>query len=385
MRVAVVVRTLKIGGMEKVAVSLADAFAEEGYDTHLIYFKDRDNVFKPDEKVTLHHFNLDRLMQLSIVGLLWEGIARLLNLLFRKSYFVWKGLLTSLLFRLKLQQLEKKTGNFDLIIVRGQGTFELIWNMNDKRVVQVCENVLYSDPNGSRLHAWYSSLIYAHKNIACVSHVVEKSYRKMQLDYRISNPVVKTVTNPIDIAGSQKLSEAYIPNIDGPYIVNVGRIVPIKNIPLLIDAYVYARKELGLTHKLVIVGDGSDKKAVEKKIKQLKLTDEIVLTGFLSNPYPWMKHADLFVLSSISEGLGMVLLEAIACGTKVVSTDCDGVRDVMKGELSQNLALQEVEDLARKIVGALDNDTIAYKKYLDDFMPEIIVQKYIQTYVESEG
>ena len=50
-----------------------------------------------------------------------------------------------------------------------------------------------------------------------------------------------------------------------------------------------------------------------------------------------MKEADLFVLSSISEGLGMVLLEAIVCGTKVVSTDCDGVRDVMKGDLAGNL------------------------------------------------
>ncbi|MBU1642942.1 glycosyltransferase [bacterium] len=352
MRVAVVVRTLKIGGMEKVAVSLADAFAQSGHESHLIYFKDRDNVFEPDPKVTLHHFNLDLLMQMTIIGLLWELVARIINIVMRKSYFIWKGLFTSLLFKFKLHGVEKKSGKFDLIIIRGQGTFEMLWPLKDRRIVQVCENVLYSDAERRTLNAFYLSLIYDRKNIACVSNIVEKSYREMQKKYMLSNPSVKTITNPIDPAETKRLSNAYTPEIDQPYIVSVGRIVPIKNIPLLIDAYAYAVKTFGLKHKLVIVGDGSDKAKVIAKIAQLKLEKNVVLTGFLSNPYPWMKEADLFVLSSKSEGLGMVLLEAIACGTKVVSTDCDGVRDVMKGDLAGNLAKQEAKDLAGKIVSA---------------------------------
>jgi glycosyltransferase involved in cell wall biosynthesis len=383
MRVAVVVRTLKIGGMEKVAVSLADAFAQSGHESHLIYFKDRDNVFEPDPKVTLHHFNLDLLMQMTVIGLVWELVARIFNIVLRKSYFIWKGLFTSLLFKLKLQSVEKKTGKFDLIIIRGQGTFEMLWPLKDRRIVQVCENVVYSDAKRRTLNAFYMSLIYNQKNIACVSHIVEKSYSEMQKKYRLSNPSVMTVTNPIDPAETKRLSDAYIPEMDQPYIVSVGRIVPIKNIPLLIDAYVYAVKTFGLKHKLVIVGDGSDKTKVRAKIAQLKLEENVVLTGFLSNPYPWMKEADLFVLSSKSEGLGMVLLEAIACGTKVVSTDCDGVRDVMKGELARNLAKQEAKDLAEKIVSALDDNSIDYAKYLKDFMPQTIVEKFIETYAEK--
>lgn len=384
MRVAVVVRTLKIGGMEKVAVALADAFAEKGHESHLIYFKDRDNVFTPDPKVALHHFNLDYLMQISIIGLVWELVARMINFVLRKSYFVWKGLFISYLFKFKLHRLEKRVGKFDLIIIRGQGTFELLWALNDKRIVQVCENILEYNTQRGTLHEFYMSLIYNKKNIACVSHVVEKTYCEMQENYALSNPSVKTITNPIDALKTKKLSEAYSPDIDGEYIVSVGRVVPIKNIPLLIDAYVYAKKELGLKKKLVIVGDGSDRSVVEDKITLLQLQDDVIMTGFLSNPYPWMKGADLFVLSSISEGLGMVLLEAIACGTKVVSTDCDGVRDVMKGDLSQNLAKQEPVDLAEKIVAALENNSIDYAKHLDRFTPGKIVDSYIATYTNED-
>jgi glycosyltransferase involved in cell wall biosynthesis len=383
MRVAVVVRTLKIGGMEKVAVSLADAFAQCGHESHLIYFKDRDNVFVPDPKVTLHHFNLDLLMQMTIIGLLWELVARIINIVFRKSYFIWKGLFTSFLFRFMLHRVEKKAGKFDLIILRGQGTFEMLWFLRDRRIVQVCENVLYSDAERTTPHAFYMSLIYNQKNIVCVSHIVEKSYREMQKKYTLSNPSVKTITNPIDPVETKRLSNAYTPGIDQPYIVSVGRIVPIKNIPLLIDAYAYAIKVFGLKHKLVIVGDGSDKAKVEEKIRRMGMQEKVLLTGFLKNPYPWMKEADLFVLSSISEGLGMVLLEAIVCGTKVVSTDCDGVRDVMKGDLAGNLAKQEAKDLADKIVSALDDNSIDYGKYLADFMPETIVEKYIESYSQK--
>jgi len=380
MRVAVVVRTLKIGGMEKVAVSLADAFAESGHESHLIYFKDRNNVFEPNSNVALHQFDLDKTLHYSGIGLLYEGFARLMNVIVRKSYFVYKGLATASIFKHRLSQLEKRVGDFDLVIVRGQGTFEMLWPIQDTRMVQVCENVVYSEPLKFSLHKLYTSLIYRQKNVACVSYVVEESFKKMQEDYGVDNPKVVTITNPIDSVETKVLSEAYQPEIKGPYIVNVGRIVPIKNIPLLVDAFHYARVELGLKHKLVIVGDGSDRKKVEQQVFALGLQDEVHFTGFISNPYPWMKEADLYVLSSISEGLGMVLLEAIASGTKVVSTDCDGVRDVMKGELLRNLAKQDVHDLAAKMMSALEDNSIDYKKYLSDFEPKVIVQKYIKNF-----
>ena len=380
MRVAIVVRTLKIGGMEKVAVSLADAFAESGHEAHLIYFKDRNNVFKPNADVSLHQFDLDKTLHYSGIGLIYDVVARLLNFMIRKSYFVWKGLASAAIFKHKLATLEKEVGTFDLIIIRGQGTFEMLWPIKDSRMVQVCENIVDSEDAGFSLHRLYSRLIYSGKNIACVSSIVEDTFKKMQEIYSVSNPKVVTITNPLNSSETKALAAAYEPEIKVPYIVTVGRIVPIKNISLLVDAFFYARENLGLRHQLVIVGDGSDRKNVEEKVLQLGLKDEVHFTGFVSNPFPWMKHADLYVLSSVSEGLGMVLLEAIASGTKVVSTDCDGVRDVMKGALRNNLAKQNVEDLAKKMMHILEDESIVYEDYLSDFEPRTIVEKYIENF-----
>lgn len=72
MRVAIIVRSLKIGGMERVAISLAEAFAINGHEAHLIYFKNKKNPLTPSKIVKLHQFKLDRLMLLTGVGLIWE-------------------------------------------------------------------------------------------------------------------------------------------------------------------------------------------------------------------------------------------------------------------------------------------------------------------------
>jgi len=65
LRVAVVVRSLKIGGMERVAVNLAEAFADAGDESHLIYFKEKKRAFTPKKSVFFHHFDLDRTLNLT--------------------------------------------------------------------------------------------------------------------------------------------------------------------------------------------------------------------------------------------------------------------------------------------------------------------------------
>lgn len=88
MKVLIVVRTLKIGGMERVAVNLADAFAEQGHESHLMYFKPRPPQLAPNnEQVNVHHFALSHAMWASGVGGGIEIAARLFNSVLRKSYF----------------------------------------------------------------------------------------------------------------------------------------------------------------------------------------------------------------------------------------------------------------------------------------------------------
>lgn len=109
-------------------------------------------------------------------------------------------------------------------------------------------------------------------------------------------------------------------------------------------------------YKLVCLS--SSVKKLKKLGKKYNLTDRLALPGFQSNPYVWMRNADVVVLSSDFEGLSMVLLEAIISGSKIVSTDCPhGPSEILQGELSTFLVQPgDSTALAAKMNLAISSD-----------------------------
>ncbi|MEA3407265.1 MAG: glycosyltransferase [Chloroflexota bacterium] len=105
-----------------------------------------------------------------------------------------------------------------------------------------------------------------------------------------------------------------------PVILGCGRLTNQKGFAYLIKAV--ARIQDQIPARLVILGKGPLQAALNRLIHSLGLTDRIQLLGFQPNPYKFMARADLFVLSSLWEGLGLALIEAMACGAPVISTDC---------------------------------------------------------------
>ncbi|MEA2073637.1 MAG: glycosyltransferase, partial [Campylobacterota bacterium] len=324
MRVAIVVRSLKIGGMERVAISLAEAFRDNQHKAHLIYFKNKKNTLSPSDDVKVHHFKLDKLMLMSGVGFFWEIFFRIFNIFLRKSYPLFKGFFTSQIFKYKFSKLEKEYGRFDLIIVRGQGTLEMIYQNSDERIVMVSENVFSYATMNRYIKSFQIKSLYENRNIVGVSSGVTKNLQELQKNEKFKTKAIVKITNPIDIQNTDYLANMYVPDFDEPFILSVGRVVPAKNIPMLIEAYHQAKINYNIKHKLVIVGDGSDMPLVKRRVEELSLEPHVHFTGQLTNPFPWMKKADLFILSSKFEGLGMVLLESIACSTKVIATKSRG-------------------------------------------------------------
>jgi len=106
----------------------------------------------------------------------------------------------------------------------------------------------------------------------------------------------------------------------GPKIMACGRLCKQKGFQYLLEAMVYIRRIVPAT--LWIVGEGSERGFLQEKIRQLDLENCVYLLGFKTNPFKYMAAADVFVLSSLTEGFGNVLVEAMACGVPVVSTDC---------------------------------------------------------------
>ncbi len=171
---------------------------------------------------------------------------------------------------------------------------------------------------------------------------------------------VITISNPIDRSFvDEKLKEG------NPYpieeqntlkYVAVGRFHPAKGFDILLKAF-HLVKEIQPEAKLYIVGryeDNEHYRKVMKLIDEYGLQDSVVLTGFQSNPYIYMQHADCFVLSSRNEGLPNVMVEAMYCGTPVAAFKCIPVieRIVEEGKTGFLAEKENVEGLAQAMLRA---------------------------------
>lgn len=138
--------------------------------------------------------------------------------------------------------------------------------------------------------------------------------------------MVKTIYNPIDF---ELLDVMLREQVDHPWlvaerdykiVVAVGRLVSQKNFSVLIKAF--SKLPSDLNSKLIIIGEGEERRKLESLINDLGLDDRVDLIGYRKNVHPFVSKADLFVLSSNFEGLPNALIEAIAVGTPAVSTNC---------------------------------------------------------------
>lgn len=138
--------------------------------------------------------------------------------------------------------------------------------------------------------------------------------------FGVRDAKVRVIYNPIDAAQiCAKASEAPGIRLPKPYILGMGRLVPNKNFRLLIESYSLS----GISENLVILGEGSERSELQALISKLGLSERVLLPGYVQNPYPVVRAANLFVSSSNAEGFPNALIEAMALGCPVVATDCD--------------------------------------------------------------
>lgn len=140
-----------------------------------------------------------------------------------------------------------------------------------------------------------------------------------------------------------------------PVILGVGRLSSEKDFSVLIRAFAKVRAQLPC--RLVILGEGELRAELEALVVQLGLIDEVQLYGFVENPFAWMSKVSLFVLSSNCEGLPNALIQAMACGTPVVSTDCpSGPMEILEGgKWGALVPVGDVETMANAMLNALQS------------------------------
>ncbi|WP_189089773.1 glycosyltransferase [Deinococcus ruber] len=173
-------------------------------------------------------------------------------------------------------------------------------------------------------HRWLSRWLYRRlPRLVFVSHGTKQTLRRLQL---LNEAQLSVVYNPVDVARVQLKQYDALPEWASfmhrhPTIVAVGRLVRQKGFDVLIRAHA-ALRQRGSAQHLLIVGEGHLRRSLEMLAAELGVSDSVHLPGHVQNPYPLMRHAAVFALSSNWEGFGGVVVEAMACGTPVVATDC---------------------------------------------------------------
>lgn len=184
---------------------------------------------------------------------------------------------------------------------------------------------IYPDKDQCQVECW--ALGNSARNAAKVILPSQGCRMDLIRSFRVEGEKIDVVNNSINIAQVRRLSQAPFSNCgisrDAQVFrfVSVGRLSSEKNHSLLIHACSILNKR-NCNFEVILVGAGPLENEIPNLINDQNLTDKVKMTGYLSNPYPLIASSDALVLTSNFEAFGVVLLEAMVCGTPIISTNC---------------------------------------------------------------
>lgn len=277
------------GGAGHYLVTLAEGLKDAGAKVHLIICKKESIDFSVPAGVTLH-----TLSQKST-----KALAKAL-----KS---------------KLHDI----GKVDLVLSNSTPSNKILSRLslpNTYHVVHSAETKNYHGPLAGLKRWWRRRTyrrLYSRKHLITVSKGLE---RYITEDLKAKPLSIRTIYNPFDFKKIRSMADKPTESIPNePYIIHVGRFdLRSKRHDILLRAY----KRSEISQKLILLGEGPDRKKIFDIIESLDLQNRVILPGFSANPYAWIKRADLCVLSSDFEGFPRTLVEAAILQKPIVSTDC---------------------------------------------------------------
>jgi len=246
---------------------------------------------------------------------------------------------------------------------------------------------------GARIKGWFLRRLYPRADL--VTAISSGIARELMTVYGLPESKVRVIHNPVDLTRVRTMGDMTLEHpwyqLGLPVLVSVGRLNPEKGFAHLIRAFSTVRRRL--TCKLVILGEGSRRRELERLITELDLGDDVALPGFQDNPYNYVRNATAFALSSLYEGFGNVLVEALALGVPVVSTRCpvgpeeiitDGVTGLLvspadEGALAQAMLRVLTDDQLRSELSANGPGRAA------DFAVGRIVSQYESVFEQLPG
>ncbi len=322
------------GGAEKITITLAEGFIEQGYEAHIIIFESGVNYRLPRD-IKLHSVEKQSNER--------KGPNR-----FKKAAAAVDNILAD---------IQKRT---EIIGVISNLTYtdRVLHYSKFPRILFCIHNhpSQYWDISGNffrrinRLRKLRA--LYRQKHLVCVSKGVEENLKSLGVKPRS----LRTIYNPFDISLINQLAQETprIP-LDFDYVICVGSFKSQKRHDRLLKVY----SQANIPAKLLLLGQGSPSQeaALRRLAKQYGVEDKVIFHGFEENPYPYISRAKALLLSSDYEGLPTVIIESLICGTPVVSTNCpSGPNEILTGDQKRFLVpVDDTELFSKKIHEVLES------------------------------
>jgi glycosyltransferase involved in cell wall biosynthesis len=347
--VLLVINCLQGGGAERVVLTLGQGFYELGYEVHVLRFKPlveyglSPNLyyhvlkFKP-YKLIPGSQRRDKIFARAVDRYISQNIGQ-------------PDLILSNLDRADSILSNSKLPNITYII---HNTVSLLYNFNKNHDAEQLKKRMVE--------------IYAKHPCVCVSEGAKKDFIN---SFGHITPTT-TIHNPIDRDSIQKQADAFVPEYQN-YIIHVGSFKDAKRHDVLVKAY--SRTDQSMP--LLLLGRGKHKSEIEQLVTELKLENKVVFLGFRENPFPYIKHAQLKVLTSDWEGFALVIAEALVLGTPVISTNCPSGPSELLPE-SNLMPVGDIDAIAEKMRQAMSNPQQFHSPFDEALLPVTIAEKYLK-------
>lgn len=230
---------------------------------------------------------------------------------------------------------------------------------------------------------WWILKRLLYRRADCIVSVSQKLARDLSMRLRLPSKKVVAIPNPVPVEEIRKGALAPVSHRffteRAKVVMAVGRLHFVKDFPTLIRAIADLRSRRDV--RLIVLGEGPFRSELESLVVSLGLAEVVDLPGFISPPWPWMARADVLALSSRAEGWPNVLAEAMALGVPVVATDCPtGPREVLDGgRFGMLVPVGDFIALSAALEHTLDNppDRAALRQRAEEWSPGRILDAYL--------